>query len=197
MLRARVVVDLSRLRNAPQLFAFTPRMMSEAAAVADSRWSGQMKTAFSTEGGSTGEKWPPLSPKYLAWKQGQRAAGRQKNRALIAAYRAGKSRFLKQHQAMSTRILVLSGVMRDDYSFRDNPGHVAEGVYLSPTRGLINLGARGPKFYGYHTTGTRTMPRRDPLRRTSQQMRHVFDGIVDVVRAHFARAFRAARQAGY
>ncbi len=192
-----VDINLSRLRNIEKMFHLSKPLLDEFAEIADSRWSAQSKTAWATEGASTGDAWAPLSPKYLAWKQGQRALGRQKNRALIAAYRSGKAKYLKQHQATSTRILVLSGVMRQDFSERESPGHIAETALLSPTKGLIRLGARGPNFYGFHVWGTRTMPRRDPLRRTSRQMEHIFDGIRADIRAHFARAIRAARQAGF
>ncbi len=193
----RCIVNLSGLRNIEKMFHLSKPLLDECAEIADSRWSAQMKGAFASEGASTGDAWAPLSPRYKAWKEGQRALGRQKNRALIAAYRSGKSTQLKQHQATSTRILVLSGVMRDDFSFRESPGHIAEAALLSPKKGLIRLGARGPGFYKFHVWGTRHMPRRDPLRRTSAQMQHVFDGIIDRIRQHFVRALRARDQAGY
>jgi hypothetical protein len=150
-----VNASLPRLHEALDL---TEAAIKDAATVADVEYRAQEKQLWATEGGSGGDPWAPLSPAYLAWKQGRQKRDRAKNRSLKAAG-------AKPRPAMSTRILVQFGRMRDAFSTQD-PEHISEGV-TTATGAKINLGATGPSWYTAHVTGNDKLPKRDMQQRTS------------------------------
>lgn len=105
--------------------------------------SRQARRAFTTQGGSAGSVWAPLSPRYREWKKKARP-GR--------------------------RILVFDGDMRDRYTMPSNANHIRE--FVRPFTYRFGVASEKAWRHETGTgVGKQRLPRRSVLHKTSDDIR--------------------------
>lgn len=164
-----------RVRTLEQALELSLPAVKDAAEIADSIYRKQEIDIFATEGAIGGPRWVPLSRKYARWKA-KRYPGR--------------------------KILTLTGDMRDAFTLRASANHVVNVYRVSGWR--IQLGAQGPRHWGYHSKGGRISgrpPIRDQQQRREEQAlaltRAVSRGLVPHVLRNLRLRLGAVRVATY
>jgi hypothetical protein len=185
---SRVILN-PHIKTLHQALDLTPDAVSSAAQAADSVYRAQEKQLFATEGASGGQPWKKLSPIYAERKRRLVEGAKAFNQELKR--RRGSPRRVP---AISTSILVLIGDMRTAFSTQSG-GHVVE--YFKSARGwLIQLGARGPRYFKLHADGGDKIPgrppKRDPQQRTPAQDNELRGAVRRALIPHVVRALRLA-----
>lgn len=150
----------------------------------DDRFRVMMSTLYPTQGASGGNQWAPLSPEYLKKKKipkwfrirAGRGAILEEVRKLPARYRVGLFRLTLGE----FKILQLTRRLRLSLTSK-NTDHILE-TGKSGQNYYIVLGTTVP-YSIHHWKGGRSLPRRNPIQRTSAQDAELGQVVVDAVRA--------------
>lgn len=167
------------------------QMIRAATIAADRVFRENEKLLWASEGASGGNPWQELSDEWLKFKKRSRRGAQSRNKAsgFGRANEPGKERL------MSTRILVQYGAMRRAFSTQGE-GHIASGYPSNNGGAKIDLGASGPKYFGFHKNGDPPNPPRDPIQRTREQSEQMKRAVSDAIRPIIKRRMESAMRGG-
>ena len=167
------------------------QMIRAATIAADRVFRENEKLLWASEGASGGTPWQQLTDDWLDFKKTSRKYRRLRNKA--AGF--GRANAPGKEALMSTRILVQYGAMRRAFSTQGD-GHIAKGYPANSGGAKIDLGASGPKWWGYHKNGDPPNPVRDPIQRTAEQSQQMKQAVADAIRPILKRRMESAMRGG-
>jgi len=176
--------SFERIRSATQLLQITEGDMRGPVLTRTAQVHRvQEREIFSSEGALGGSgPWAPLSPAYAARKRAAMLSGRRERRAAksaggLARIAAALGLQKSPSRPISMKILVWSGDMRDRFLTHGRKENIERYVPTGPGRGELQFGAES-QIASYHVAGSTTLPRRDMIVKTRQQVIEILDAIV-------------------
>lgn len=159
-----------RIKDLTEVMKLDAKDMQRMLKTVDAAFRINMRQQFSTEGRSGGEAWPPLSPKYKAWKQ--KRFGRKK-------------------------IMQRTGRLRRSLAFQ-GADHVRRAFTVPRARLVMGTRVNYAAFHIPGVLKNRNLPDRDPLQHTDRQervyRRMVSDYLINFKLKRVERAMNAARR---
>lgn len=192
-----------RIRDIPSTLKPTLTEAIRIGKAVDAVFMKEMDKAFKSEGSSTGAKWHPLSPTYAKWKM-KLFAGAQRQTIdtartrghAVPGGRAARAKWVTKKLGSAGTILQLTGDMMRAFT-KPDPPHVMNAV-VAPSGILIQVGARGPEYWGWHQDGgpSQGRPPARPIMRFSPTFRKdIITTVSDTMSFMVAQRVRAMMQA--